>query len=549
MKNLFVLLFALIFSNTIIAQIEEPPSPPPPVPEIIEEVPEEEIEEEIPVFMDQSIDMEEIDSDYRKTQNNKYKTTKIYDDYEWFYDKYDTNYRKKYGILKRGNILLPMIFSAQTYNSSGTKQYILGIENSYGLYNVETENWDIPIKYESLSYLNKNLYLAQYNSRQGIVDGRNNVITDFKWSRIGSISGLENYFIVTDYSQPVRLSGVYSVTGNKLIIDCNYSRVEKLSNENYFLVTKGNEKNIIDINDKPRFKNWYDELYVVKGGRKLYIVKENGRMGIINEDEEQIVPIEYQSIATYPYKDGSYLAQNKDGKYGCISADGKVTLPFEYDQLTKSGYNNMITAKNNKCGILQINNGLPYEIATCDYDDIERGDKVFIVEKNKKFGIMDFYGKMITKFDFDMIESLSSEIYVAQKKNNWYLLNSNGSFVNDNSYKHIERISDKSKSQSYYNSKRFSYLKVQNNNKKYGIIDKLGSEVVAPMFDDILSEAKNVVIVKKNSKLGLYDLLKKTMVLQPEYDHIISKEVGYYGFKGNDIYMISKYGNFKATKL
>ena len=92
-------------------------------------------------------------------------------------------------------------------------------------------------------------------------------------------------------------------------------------------------------------------------------------------------------------------------------------------------------------------------------------------------------------------------------------------------------------------------MKVQNSNNKYGIIDKLGSEVVAPMFDDVLSEAKNVVIVKNNSKFGLYDLLKKSMVLPSEYDQVIFDKTGYYGFKGNDIYLISKRGNYKATKL
>ncbi len=547
MKNLFVLLFALLSINSIIAQNEEPPPPPP----VIMEVPDEVImEEEEPVFEDQSIDVDEyIDSDYRKQQNSKYKTNKIFDEYEWFYEKNGSSYTKKYGILKRGEILLPMIFSANTYNSNGNKRYILGIEKTFGLYNVEAESWDIPIAYEGLKYLNKNLYSAQLNNRFGIVDATNNIITGFKWSRISSVSGLENYFVVADYSKPVQLSGVYSVIGKKLIIPCKYTRIEKISTENYFLVTKGEEKNIVDINDKARFKIWYDALHMVQGGRKLYIVKKNGKMGIIDEDEKQIVPIEYQSIATYPYKDGSYLARNKEGKYGCISADGKITLPFEYDQLTKSGYNNMITAKDDKCGILQINNGLPFEIATCDYDDISRGEKVFIVEKNKKFGIMDFYGKMITKFDFDLIESLSADIYVAQKKNNWYLLNNNGSEINGKSYKNIERITDKVKQQGYYGSKNFSYLKVQNSNNKYGIIDKLGSEVIAPMFDDILSEAKNVVIVKKNSKFGLYDLLKKSMVLPTEYDQVIFDKKGYYGFKGNDIYLVSKRGNYKATKL
>lgn len=548
MKNLFVLLFVLFSINSIIAQNEEPPPPPP----VIEEVPEEVImeEEEAPVFMDQEIEEDvNYNSEYKRRQNNKYATTLIFDDYEWFYEKNGGSYKRKHGILKRGEILLPMIFSANTYSSYKNKYHIMGIEKTFGLFNLEEENWDIPIIYEGLTYLNKNLYSAQLNNRFGIIDADNNKITEFKWSRISGISGLENYFIVADFSKPVQLSGVYSVTERKTIIPCKYNRIEKISTENYFLVTKGEEKNIIDINDKPRFKTWYDALHMVQGGRKLYIVKENGQMGIINEDEEQIIPIEYQSIATYPYKDGSYLARNKEGKYGCLSADGKITLPFEYDQLTKSGYNNMITAKDDKCGILQINNGLPYEIATCDYDDISRGEKVFIVEKNKKFGIMDFYGKMITKFDFDLIESLSADIYVAQKKKNWYLLNNNGSEINGKSYQNIERIVDKLKQQGYYGSKKFSYIKAQNSNNKYGIIDKLGSEVVAPMFDDILSEAKNVVIVKKNSKFGLYDLLKKSMVLACEYDQVIYDKKGYYGFKGNDIYLISNRENYKVTKL
>jgi len=137
MKNLYVLVFALLFINSIVAQNEEPPPPPP---EIME-VPEEEIMEEAPVFMDQSIEEAEyIDSDYRKEKNSKYKTNKIFDDYEWFFEKNGSSYSRKYGILKRGEVLLPMIFSANTYNSYGNKQYVLGIEKTFGLYNIETDD-------------------------------------------------------------------------------------------------------------------------------------------------------------------------------------------------------------------------------------------------------------------------------------------------------------------------------------------------------------------------------------------------------------------------
>ena len=67
MKKLFVFFFVYIFAHSIIAQIEEPPPP------VVEEVPEEVVEEEEPVFLDQSIDVEEeIDSGYRNKQKGKY---------------------------------------------------------------------------------------------------------------------------------------------------------------------------------------------------------------------------------------------------------------------------------------------------------------------------------------------------------------------------------------------------------------------------------------------------------------------------------------------
>ena len=60
MKNSFVLLFVLIFSNSIIAQVEEPaPPPPPPVQEIME-VPEEEVVEEEEIGLQYSNDINKI---------------------------------------------------------------------------------------------------------------------------------------------------------------------------------------------------------------------------------------------------------------------------------------------------------------------------------------------------------------------------------------------------------------------------------------------------------------------------------------------------------
>ena len=197
------------------------------------------------------------------------------------------------------------------------------------------------------------------------------------------------------------------------------------------------------------FKQWYNELYLPSGGRKLYIVKLNDKMGIVDGNGNPVVPIEYKSINNNPYKDGSHLAQNKDGMYGCISLDGRITMPFKYSNIETGGYSNsVITMHDGKCGIVHINDGMPYEVTTCDYNNIEGRKKLFIVEKDNKFGMLDLYGNIITEIIYDKIESLSnsnsyyssSKLFIAKKGDKYFFLNNTGEIVNETYYRFIKPL-------------------------------------------------------------------------------------------------------------
>lgn len=562
MKKVVFLVFVLLNCNYSFCQVEEAPPPPPPAKEMIEEEPEfidQDVEEETivedrPVFVDESYgdSSASYNSKYRSNNpNSKYQTTQIYEGFELVYERFgNDSYSRDYGVLKRGEMILPIIFKASNYYSK-KKQIILGIERTYGLFNLETEKWDIPIEYSSLSLLAKNLYIAKQGMRAGIVDENNNIVTDFNWSSISAISGLENYVYVNSQNSSQSRKGIYSIIANKLTVSPKYKMVDKINDENYFKVkNEFDEFNIIDINDKPRFKKWYKELTAAKGGRKYYIVKNEGKMGVIDENENTIVPLEYQFIKNYPYNDGSYLAQNKKGKFGCITIDGNETLPFEYDNLDVMGYSNMvISGKGNKCGIVQVNNGLPFEIATCDFDDISKNSKVFIVKQDGKYGVMDLYGKMKTEMKYNEIISISNDLLIAKENGGATLMNNNGEVLTSKKYKEIIALMDQQSHNSYYSNKKFSYLQVLNNNNKYGIIDKLGNELVGPIFEDLLSESNNVVQAKSNGKIGLYNILTKKEILPFEYDQITYSKKGYFAFKGNDIYLIKDPGKMKIVKL
>jgi hypothetical protein len=445
-----------------------------------------------------------------------------------------------------------MIFVKHGY-SYNTEPAILGLGFYVGLYDYNTETWTIPIMYESLSKLRDNLYVAKLNNQYGIIDDKNNIVVDLKWGSINGISGIDNYIKVSNTSYQAKNYGIYNIPEKKMTIPCMYSNISEIENASYFKVQDGVKHNIVDINNKPRFKTWYDQLHVPNGGRKLYIVQLDSKMGVVDENGKEVIPIEYPEIKTYPYNDGSYLAKNKDGKYGCIMLDGRVTLPFVYDNVNTTYGNNVVAMKNSKCGIVQVNNGLPYEITTCDYDSIVGTNNVFLVSKNNKFGLLDLYGKLIAPIEYDEIESTSTNYYdqknvfIGRKKNSYYLMNNSGEVLNTKPYTSLAKLPSAEPNQ-YYNSYKYNYLVVQNDKGKYGLLDKYGAEVLAPSLDGIFNEYNNVVTISKNGQIGLYDIFNKKELIPCEYDQIIIDKNVFIGIKGKDFYYLNTAGGAKKIE-
>lgn len=476
--------------------------------------------------------------------NNKYEIyTNINDQYDFFHDKSSSRYSSIVGIVdKNGNVILPNIFY-KSYNNNNQNDLILYTDNNYGIFNIKNLRWSVPLIYDEISSINNSLYSTKKNGKYGIIDNNNKIIVPFQWSNINTISNLENYIIVSETVNNNKLKGIYSLIERKLTTPCKYSYLTKIDRQSYFTAYDGSKYNIIDINGNPKFSKWYEDLTIPSKGKMNYIVKLDNKYGIVDDSEKVILPIEYLEFSKSPYNDGSYLARDKNGKYGFITIDGKVTLPFEYDNLTRRNYyDNVLSVRNGKCGLVQINNGMPYEITTCDYDEIE-GNKIMIVKKDDKYGLLDVYGQHLTPIEFQSIEALddnSSEgtIYKAKINGMYKLINDQGKSLNDGLYTDIDIISKKAKT-SYYSSIQYNYLKCKNKNGKYSVIDKVGKSICPLTFDEIDSENNNIFIVKNNGKYGLFSLLNQKQILDFKYDLLIRSNDYYLGIIGNKIDIIN----------
>lgn len=462
-----------------------------------------------------------------------------------------------YGLVKDGRQVLPTIFtrSFDGYNS-GIKGIleIMRLGRQYGVFDPESEKWIVPLQYDHIQNFNQTTYTVKKGDYYGVLDVNNTVIVPLEWNSLYKVNETDNYAIVSKNEK----YGLLNIISNKLTIPCIYRELSILENSLNFKVKKDDTFNIVNANNKPLFKEWYQEINIPSKKRKNYIVKLNDRMGIIDENERLIAPIDYIYINTSPFRDGSYLAKNKNNKYGCLTLDGTITLPFEYDFLSNILSSSIIATKNRKCGLIQVNDGVPYMITSCDFDNIQPTRNVFVVEKNKKFGLLDLYGKVISPVDFDKIELSKSEkgyygivVFIATKDKFQFLINEKGESLNSTKCNQIVPLYSYPNPDSYYSRKKSDYF-IFSINGKTGLMDIYGKEVVPNLYEDIIALTQdNHLIIKQNGKSGIYNLFGKKMLLEPTFDNIFEEKGKMYGQLDNSFYLLAldKTGKFVAQKL
>jgi hypothetical protein len=485
--------------------------------------------------------------------NPKYAVSNsINDRYDFYWEKNANNRYNAQGVVdKDGNVILPNLFTRGS-SPNNNFELVLSINNlNSGLYNLNELRWTIPPIYHEIYSLGNNVYSAKKDNKWGLIDNNDMEIGPFAWKQIERIYNLENYLMVSLND----MWGIYSIVEKKLTVPTDYAHIKKLERENYFVVRKGTKQNVIDINNKPLFKEWYDEVRSSSMNTDYFIVKLNNKYGVIDHSEKVIIPLTYLEFGETNYSDGSYLARNKDGKYGFMLIDGRVTLPFNYDNVKKGYNNNIISIQSGKCGLVRVNSGLPTEIVTCEFDNITEGAKTFIVEKGGKFGLLNQYGKPITEIEYTGLESLKDSyydevvLYLGQKGKFFYLLNEQGKAMNEAEFLDLSPLIRKS-TNSYYASPRYLYLKFKAKNGKMGLVDKVGKVILQPQFDDIVSEDDNIIVVKSNKKCGLYSLLAQKMIVEPDYDLVIRSNNNYLGFSAQHIDLLSvKSDQVKKTAI
>lgn len=310
-------------------------------------------------------------------------------------------------------------------------------------------------------------------------------------------------------------------------------------------------------------KNKADEKYeykiekITQNDVKYYLLIENEKYGVIDENGEKIVDTKFEKIdIPNPTKDYFVVTEAENKKSYVINKENKLVLSnYSYVEAIhiKRGYDFIPYEKtvlkykdNNLYGIIDFSSKKITEPVFEDISSLEYKEGNLLVKKNGKYGVINIKGTEIVKTEYD--EILADGYY--DKKDGY----KNAGFIlktrTDYGYKlgYVDRKGKKILEQNYSNIIRLTEMETNDiyllnyNNGKVGL-NKNGKQLLEIEYDDLNFNFNNKLLIsKKNVSKGVFDIEGKT-ILPIDYDDITIGGKYINTTKGNETIIFDVKGN------
>jgi hypothetical protein len=381
-----------------------------------------------------------------------------------------------------------------------------------------------------------------------------NLNTEFK-----DYISLKNGDVIFKYKE---LFGVKDKNG-LVFISPKYSFIKSVlfDNKNYFINTIQNKEALFDNSGKIIIPFNYSQIIGNAGNNNFLGYVANHKFGIIDRKFNFSEP-----VYDYMFFRNSFCFIVKDEKYGVLDDMGNVALEPKYKYTPRTSLNfeyfeprilsselgggpNFFYIPSDKLTVLEnvdkyglINRPKYEEIATPKYENIGheiitgyryRGDRFILgkipVKLNGKIGYIDEDGKILIDCKYDEILGFGIKGYgnetVSIVKNGakyGLIKNSTGLEITPLKYDDIN------------NGFTSSGITICTINKKKGILNSSGYEVISPRFDEIINfGASETSIVIENGLKGLINN-EGSIIVNPKYQDIGEFVNGYASIKYNN---------------
>jgi WG containing repeat len=396
----------------------------------------------------------------------------------------------------------------------------------------KNENIIVPLQYEEVVYENEELLMLKqqskittlylikttesipvddYDELQGIDQQEEKKLIQIKkGGKIGLMGA--DYKVVTPpiydicesnyYSQPklARVAankkwGYINPATGKVIIPLIYEHAEPFEENSIALVQQEGEWQCIDslgnsLSPCSLTPVWREKKPI--GKNKGWIIKDDrGYYGIMNNDEQVVLPLIYRSIWQGTNEDFLRIFLN-DKQCGLADESGKELLPCVYDRINNfSEYGVAIVMKDDLMGLINKRFQL---IAPCAYSSfLYTNHQLLVFSKNGKYGAMDSKGKTVITAVYDHLWTFNEAGYAQAMKDSLY-------GIIDLQQQEIVPIKYKTLSSEFINNRVWF-----GQNKKIGFLAAGGAVAIPAVYDYANNFDQPITSVRKGENWAFID--------------------------------------------
>ena len=322
----------------------------------------------------------------------------------------------------------------------------------------------------------------------------------------------------------------------QLVLKGGYNSIE-LGCEGQFIVKKNGKYGVVSEKGAVILPLKYNKINSNKNG---YTVKLNEKAGLFNSEGKEIIPISYHWVYTSKIDDNiPIVAKLNDNNAGYINTKNEWVIPptyqyaFDFQQgvaIVKKGRNYMYINLKGEPVIQDFDN---YVIQNFDNYVIEPSDNTYIVgvRKECKYMVYDLNGNLLDTYDGFINNWSGNAIFGVKKGGKWGYIDGYGKVIVPFEYEEVNNFSEglasvrKDGKWGYINPKNEVVIPIEFTNKEVGsfknggteyytdrgvgLINLKGEIIAEPKYDSIEYVNGNIAIVSFNGYNYLYDFVKE----------------------------------------
>ena len=369
-------------------------------------------------------------------------------------------------------------------------------------------------------------FIFEEKGKLGLVDLQGKTVLA---PTFNSIEEKQPYFFACS-----KTKGCSVYNGNlQLVLKGGYNSIE-LGCEGQFIVKKDGKYGVVSEKGAVILPLKYSNINSNKNG---YTVKLNQKAGLFNSEGKEIIPISYHWVYTDKIDDNiPIVAELNDNNAGYINTKNEWVIPptYQYAFAFRQGVARVKKGRN----YMYIN--LKGEPVIQDFDNyviqnyvIEPSDNTYIVgvRKECKYMVYDLNGNLLDTYDGFINNWSGNAIFGVKKGGKWGYIDGYGKVIVPFEYEEVNNFSEglasvrKDGKWGYINPKNEIVIPIEFTNKEVGFFKNGGAEyytdrgaglinlkgeiIAEPKYDSIEYVNGNIAIVSFNGYNYLYDFVKE----------------------------------------